>query len=128
MLKVLVGLSLGLLLAEGAFRVRDDGAFPHLNLYRVDDALGVRLQPDASMKLRVANNPVTTVEINSQGYRSPEWPAPADGEVLVVGDSQVFGLGVEANETFTAKLAELLKVPALNAACPPTARANTRRW
>ena len=116
--KVLLGLTLGLVLAEGAFHLRDDGAFPHLNLYRLDEKLGVRLQPESSMRLRVANNPVTTVAINSYGYRAPEWPVPADGEVLVVGDSQVFGLGVEANETFSAKLSELLKVPVLNGGVP----------
>ena len=116
--KVMLGLTLGLLLAELAFHVRDAGAFPHLNLYRVDPQLGVRLEQNASMKLRVADNPITTVETNSLGYRSPEWPAAAAGEVLVVGDSQVFGLGVEANETFTTKLGELLKVNALNGGVP----------
>ena len=116
--KVMLGLTLGLLLAELAFHVRDSGAFPHLNLYMVDPTRGVRLEPNASMKLQVADNPITTVQTNSLGYRSPEWPAPAAGEVLVVGDSQVFGLGVEANETFTTKLGELLKVSALNGGVP----------
>lgn len=118
LLKVSLGLTLGLVLAEVAFSFRDAGAFPHLNLYTVDPQLGVRLEPNASMKLRVADNPVTTVQTNSQGFRAPEWPAPVQGEVLVVGDSQVFGLGVEANETFTTKLGELLKVPALNGGVP----------
>jgi lysophospholipase L1-like esterase len=118
LLKVLFGLTLGLALAEGLFRFRDAGAFPHLNLYTVDPTLGVRLEPNTSMKLRVANNAVTTVQINSLGYRAPEWPAPASGEVLVVGDSQVFGLGVESQETFSARLSELLKVPVLNAGVP----------
>ena len=117
--KVLFGLTLGLLIAEGIFWARDDGAFPHLNLYVADAKLGVRLRPNASMKLTVAsNNPVTTVSTNSQGYRAPEWPAPSPGELVVVGDSQVFGLGVETNETFTARLAELLKVNTLNAGVP----------
>lgn len=118
LLKVMLGLGLGLILAEGLFFLRDDGAFPHLNLYAVDPALGVRLEPDTQMQLRVADNPVTTVRINSRGYRAPEWPAPTDGEVLVVGDSQVFGLGVEGNETFSAKLSELLQVPVLNGGVP----------
>ena len=116
--KVMLGLTLGLLLAELAVHARDAGAFPHLNLYTVDPQLGVRLEPNASMKLHVADNPITTVETNSLGYRSPEWPSAAAGEVLVVGDSQVFGLGVEANETFTTKLGELLKVSALNGGVP----------
>ncbi len=118
LLKVLLGLTLGLAIAEGVFSLRDEGAFPHLNLYMVDATLGVRLEPHASMKLRVTNNAVTTVEINSRGYRAPEWPKETPGEVLVVGDSQVFGLGVEGSETFSAKLSELLEVPVLNGGVP----------
>ena len=118
LLKVVVGLSLGLVLAEAAFSFRDSGAFPHLNLYTADPRLGVRLEPNASMKLRVANNPVTTVETNEEGFRAPSWGPPGKSEVLVVGDSQVFGLGVEAHETFTARLAALLQVPTLNGGVP----------
>ncbi len=118
MLKVMVGMTLGLVLAEAAFSLRDSGAFPHLNLYTVDPKLGVRLEPDASMKLRVANNPVTTVETNHEGFRAPDWGKPQAGEVLVVGDSQVFGLGVQAHETFTARLSALLEVPTLNGGVP----------
>ncbi len=117
--KVVLGLTLGLTLTEGIFWLRDEGAFPHLNLYVTDSKLGVRLQPNATMKLSVAShNPVTTVTTNSEGYRAPEWPKASPGEVLVVGDSQVFGLGVEAEETFTARLAELMKVNTLNGGVP----------
>jgi hypothetical protein len=41
--------ALGLVLAEVAFRVRDHGAFPHVNFYVEDAALGTRLGPNASM-------------------------------------------------------------------------------
>ncbi len=118
LIKVMLGMTLGLVLAEAAFSFRDSGAFPHLNLYTVDPKLGVRLEPNASMKLRVANNPVTTVDTNAGGFRAPDWGPPRQGEVLVVGDSQVFGLGVEASETFTSQLSELLKVPTLNGGVP----------
>ena len=116
--KVLLGLTLGLGLAELAFRIRDDGAFPHLNIYLADEKQGVRLEPNAEMKLRVGENPLTTVHTNSKGYRGADWPSASPGEVLVVGDSQVFGLGVEDSETFSAKLSELLKQPVLNAGVP----------
>ncbi len=118
LLKVLLGLSLGVVIAEFAFRMRDDGAFPHLNIYTADEKQGTRLEPNASMKLRVGDNPLTTVNTNAKGYRGADWPAPTAGEVLVVGDSQVFGIGVEDGETFSAKLAEALKVPVLNAGVP----------
>lgn len=118
-LKVLLGVTLGLVIAEVAFNLRDHGAFPHVNFYTEDAELGVTLLPNASMQLQVAGtNPVTTAATNSRGFRTPEWPQPADGEVLVVGDSQVFGLGVEENETFSAKLQEALKHTVLNAGVP----------
>ncbi len=117
--KVLLGLVIGLVIAEFAFSLRDGGAFPHLNLYEPDPALGVKLRPNAEMKLRVADtNPVTTVRTNALGYRGGAWPEPTKGEVLVVGDSQVFGLGVEEDETFSAKLSKQLGVPVLNAGVP----------
>jgi len=103
------------------FNVLHDGAFPHLNVYSEDAGLGVRLQPNASQRLAFAGNPATDIHINSWGYRGEEWPEVAEGgqpEVLVVGDSQVFGLGVEAHETFSARLQERLGRPVLNAGVP----------
>ncbi len=116
----LAGVVMGLLSTEGMFWWRDDGAFPHLNLYEPDPDLGARLRPNASTRLRVADNPVTTVRTNRQGYRGADWPAPGGREVLVVGDSQVLGLGVEEGETFSAQLDELLgeDVRVLNAGVP----------
>ncbi len=117
-LKVLVGLTLGVVIAELAFRARDDGAFPHLNLYEEDAALGVKLAANAQMKLKLGANPTTTIHTNALGFRGPDWPPPAPTDVLVVGDSQVFGLGVEHDETFSAQLATLRKVNVLNAGVP----------
>src|SRR5262245_33429982 len=108
-LRVLAGLTIGAILSEVAFRARDDGAFPHLNLYTPDPALGVRLLPGESMRLAFGGNPVTTVRINRDGFRGADLPPPGDNEVVVVGDSQVFGLGVEENETFSARLEGLLQ-------------------
>ncbi len=117
-LKVLFGLTLGVVIAEFAFRARDDGAFPHLNLYEADATLGVKLTPSAEMRLKLGNNPTTTIHTNALGFRGADWPAPAATDVLVVGDSQVFGLGVEDSETFSAQLASLRKVNVLNAGVP----------
>lgn len=105
-LRVALGLGVGLVVAEGAFYVRDGGSFPHLNVYIEDADRGVRLRPNATEKIRFSKNPITSIRINSEGYRGAEWPAPAPTteEVIVVGDSQVLGLGVEENETFSAVL------------------------
>lgn len=115
---VTVGLALGLGLAEAAFRWVDGGALPHLDVYLPDAEAGVRLEPGATARVRVADNPVTEVRINSGGFRGADWPAPEAGEVVVVGDSQVFGLGVEETETFSARLSALRGVPVRNAGVP----------
>ena len=115
---VVAGLFLGLVVAELVFRYRDAGAFPHLNVYVADPELGVRLMPGATQKLAFGGNPVTRIRINDDGFRGADLPAPSKDEVLVVGDSQVFGLGVEEDETFSAKLAAATKRTVVNARVP----------
>lgn len=112
------GVLVGLVVAEAAFWARDGGAFPHLNVYEPDDALAVRLRPGATQKVRYANNPVSTVSINGDGFRGAEWGPPIEGEIVVVGDSQVFGLGVDDDETMPAQLAALRGEPVRNAGVP----------
>lgn len=117
-LSIVLGLAAGLALCELAFSMRDDGAFPRLNIYQSDAELGVRLVPGASQRLRVGENPVTDVHINSSGFRGAELPSSQTPAVLVTGDSQVFGLGVQEQETFSAKLSGLLQKPVINAGIP----------
>lgn len=107
-ISIVAGLAAGGAISEFAFSSRDKGAFPHLNLYMPDPELGVRLIPGEKMLLSFGGNPVTTVRINKAGFRGEELPEPGPNEVVVVGDSQVFGLGVEENETFSARLQALL--------------------
>lgn len=114
---VALGLVVGLGIAEAVFWFRDEGAFPHVNFYRSDPELGVRLEPGATMSLGFQDNPVADISVNSQGYRGSEWAA-GHGEILVVGDSQVFGLGVADDETMAAQLAELTGRPVINGGVP----------
>lgn len=116
--QVTLGLGLGLVIAELAFSWRDEGAFPHANFYVPDEELGVRLEPGASMNFKLRENPRTTIRVNSRGYRGGEWAAPGEDEVIVVGDSQVFGLGVEDGATFSAGLARHSARPVINAGVP----------
>ncbi|MFV8754563.1 alginate O-acetyltransferase AlgX-related protein [Nannocystaceae bacterium ST9] len=122
--QIVLGLVLGLVGAEYVFAKRDEGAFPHVNFYVADPDLGVRLEPGATMKFRLRENPLTTIHVNAQGYRGEDWPtptpdaAPGQGEIVVLGDSQVFGLGVEDGETFSAKLAAASGRTVLNAGVP----------
>lgn len=119
-ISIIAGLAVGGAISEFAFSSRDKGAFPHLNLYMPDKELGVRLIPGESMLLSFGGNPVTTVRINQAGFRGAELPAPGPNDVVVVGDSQVFGLGVEENETFSARLQALLpnNAQVINAGVP----------
>ena len=115
---VLGGLALGLVIAEVVFYYRDDGAFPHLNIYVADPDLGVRLEPGATEQVSFGGNPVTSVRINGEGYRGGAWPPARPDDVLVVGDSQVFGLGVEENQAFAAVVAGQLHRTVLNGGVP----------
>jgi hypothetical protein len=114
----LAGLVVGLAVAEGAFHLRDHGAFPHLNCYLADPVLGVRLRPGATERVVFGGSAVTDVRINAAGLRGPELGAPAADEVAVIGDSQVFGLGVQEGETAAAALAAILHRPVINAGVP----------
>ncbi|MFT3767346.1 MAG: hypothetical protein QM820_17745 [Minicystis sp.] len=114
----MAGLAVGLAVAEGAFHFRDHGAFPHLNCYVPDPVLGVRLRPGATERVAFGGSEVTDVRINAAGLRGPELGPPAAGEVVVVGDSQVFGLGVQENQTAAAALGEILRRPVINAGVP----------
>jgi hypothetical protein len=114
--KVFLGLLLGLVLAEIVFRVRDAGAFSHLNIYVADPELGATLEASAETRIAFGGNPATTVHTNARGMRGRDAPSHAD--VLVVGDSQVFGLGVEDDETFPAQLAEATGQTVVNAGIP----------
>lgn len=118
LLQITAGLLLGLALVEAAFSWRDGGAFPHLNIYREDTALGVRLRPHATQRFKLGSNPASDVRINALGLRGAELAAPSADEILVVGDSQAFGLGVEEHEAFAARLAQLTKRTVVNAGIP----------
>jgi hypothetical protein len=114
-------LVLGLGLVELGFWMRDSGAFPHLNVYEPDPAYGARLRPLSTTRVAFGGSAVTEVAIHGGGFRGeraePE-PPVRQNEVLFVGDSQTFGLGVEANESFVARFGELAKVPVYNAGVP----------
>lgn len=104
----LLGLLVGLCVSEAIFRARDHAAFPHLNVYEADPELGTRLRPLARENVSFNGNPVTQVRIGAEGFRGAGLPPATDDEIIVVGDSQVFGLGVQEDETFCAALSAAL--------------------
>lgn len=111
-------LVLGLVVAEAMFAHRDHDAFPFLHAYVADAKMGVRLRPGEHQRYARPPGAVTTVRINQAGYRGAEFPPPSPRELLIAGDSQVFGLGVEEHETMSAVLAERLGASVLNLGVP----------
>lgn len=132
-LLVLAAMALGLVLGEQGFRRRDEDAFPHLRAYLPDPELGLRLEPNRSERIRFGGAPATTVHIGPDGLRGvlPP-PSAARDEVLVVGDSQVFGLGVEDDRTFAAVLQKSLGRTVVDAGIPtygpPEYEAMIEKW
>jgi hypothetical protein len=118
--QVMVGLAIGLGGAEAVFRHRDGGAFPLVNVYERDEIRGVRLSPGSATVVGGPGERITHVRVNREGYRGPDWPPPSDDEVLVVGDSLSFGLGVEEDEALPTRLRRALPgtPPVIDASVP----------
>jgi len=104
-------------LAIGEVAVRVAGSFNeprrHFKpgIFAPDEELGWVLQPDyEGVRAEYAYGAVTTTD--GRGYRGPAWDdarAGAECRVLCLGDSVTFGLGVEDDETFPARLEALLR-------------------
>ncbi len=104
------GLTLALGLAELAARLADEGALPQLAAFTYAPDGRVVLAADVDTRVRRPDGAVYRVRTGAHGLRDPAPDAP-DAPVdlpssgwLVVGDSQVFGSGVEDHETFAAHL------------------------
>ena len=101
-----------LLVAEWAASALAGGAYTFLNLFVADPRYGVKLRPNASSRVRSRDGRVTTIATNSTGFRGPEWPETGDSpsgrprprRVLVLGDSQVLGFGVEQEDSFAGRM------------------------
>lgn len=108
-LMVLASAVVGLLLAELGASARHGRAYPFLNVFVRDARFGVLLESGAETRTRSREGRVTHVAINRAGFRGSEWrpaesEAPVAGRVMIVGDSQMFGYGVESHESIAAAL------------------------
>jgi hypothetical protein len=140
---LLLGFSLGagLLIAEVAVRLVRPQAVMTVSrgLYVPDPPRRYRLQPgfQGTVSNRVEFD--TRVSINREGLRGPEIGPKASGtlRVLVLGDSFAFGVGAQGDETYPARLQEILRsrgirAEVLNAGAPgygvPDETAWFERW
>jgi len=116
----------GLCLSELAIGAVRGFAFPYLNLFQADARYGVRLLPNASTRTRSRTGRVTHVRTNTLGFRGADFPeAPGlpagvavPGRVLLLGDSQAFGYGVDESDALAARLASRTGAEVLCAAVP----------
>jgi hypothetical protein len=69
-------------------------------------------------RVSFGGNSITHIGINRDRYRGDELPPPGKDDVLIVGDSQVFGLGVEQDEAFSAVLGKTIGRHVMNAGVP----------
>lgn len=116
--QITLGLVLGLVAAESLAWIRDGGAFPHINVLVEDAQLGVRMRPGARERIKLGDNPIAPFSLNDRGYRGEDWGPPGEDEIIVIGDSQVFGLGVDDDETTPARLSAHAGVPVRNYGVP----------
>ncbi len=102
-----------LALAEAVAGWVRGGAYPFLNVFVADPIYGVRLEPDACTATRSREGRVTEVCTNAQGFRGRDWteaplPVPVPGRVLLLGDSQMLGYGVDVEDATAARLEQRL--------------------
>lgn len=109
--------ALALLTGEVLWRVFRTARFgPTTNpAYVLHDAdLGWRYRPLTEARHRTADFDVE-VRINAQGFRDSPIAAPGERpRIVALGDSLTFGWGVEAEQTFSSRLEELLGADVLN--------------
>jgi lysophospholipase L1-like esterase len=105
--------------AEGVVRWSDDNGFPQLGIFETRADGRIALRPLAAQRVWRGGHTSYQVSTDDLGLRAPA-PSPRErpeGAWLVLGDSQVFGLGVPWSDTFSARAAGQ-GLPLLNAGVP----------
>lgn len=117
-----VGVVLALALVEVSFRLFWKlppwlAEISQAGMYAAADDDGTpMLLPGYAGTLELDEGVVTTVRINDLGMRGPA-PEPGGTRVLVVGDSMVFGYGVDAEQALPATLERALQQRGVDAVC-----------
>jgi hypothetical protein len=96
----LTSLAVGCVGAEALTRFADGGALPHLALFEQNESGTIALQALAEQTVAGPNGPFS-VETDASGCRVGS--IPHEQGWLIVGDSQVLGMGVLGDETFSAR-------------------------
>jgi lysophospholipase L1-like esterase len=135
---LVAGTAVGVGLAEVGLRILSPQIFPvhPVGMYVLDPTVGYRLAPGFEGVIERAEFR-HTFRVNDLGVRSSGSSAAprARLRVLVLGDSQAFGFGVEDDETFAALLERRLsarrregRVEVINAGVPGYGTADELAW
>ena len=106
---VVLGTILSLALAEGAAQIYVYFIAERGKLFQPDPVLGWTPIPNLSIRRRNPEGEIWHVETTARGFRSAEDEFRPDAErwILVLGDSFVFGQGVELPDRFDSRVAQL---------------------
>ncbi len=106
---VVLGAILSLALAEGAARIYVYFIAERGKLFQPDPVLGWAPIPNLATRRRNPQGDLWNVETTTRGFRSAEDDFRPDAErwILVLGDSFVFGQGVELADRFDSRVAEV---------------------
>lgn len=89
------------------------------SLYRPDSRTGYSLRENLAADVPITPDTSYSVYTNQEGIRVASAAAPTPrGGIVVVGDSQSFGMGIEYQQTFAAGLERMLSVPVANLGVP----------
>ena len=103
-LALVVGLGVGAAGLEVALRVGGLGVRGQLGIFQHAEGGDIVLAPCASDRVRGPDGVVTEVVTDRSGFRVAVTCEATQSDVVVLGDSQVFGLGVRHEDTFAARL------------------------
>jgi lysophospholipase L1-like esterase len=98
------------LLAEGVTRLVMPDSVKLRLMHQPDEKLGYTLVPHYTMTHQTSEFSVS-IKINSEGLRDHDYPAKKDPmvyRILVLGDSFTFGVGVNAEESYSKMLEAML--------------------
>jgi hypothetical protein len=128
-----LGESLALLVAviEGSLHTQARPASPYLKLYQSDPELGVVMKAHQRQSWDPTGHHELIVRTNAYGFRGKEWPGTESSlrysvrntlehpaVDIMVGNSHVFGYGIDEADTLSEQLGKLLKKPIYNLGVP----------
>jgi hypothetical protein len=115
--RILAGIVTGLSLSECIYSHTAAGTHVHLNRYQAHPVRGFGFQPDVCQRHRLEDK-ITEICTDKLGFRNPAQAWNRPNEILLLGDSQVMGLGVEYEQSMAAILEKQSHKNVYSAAIP----------